>query len=112
MHLLGLRKKDRKSPAFVTAEIKRAGENVSCKLFKEPIFDCLYGAGDILRKDGIPLPDCGNESYHEALYYFVLDKDKCNKIFRYNLKFSFGKTVNGKTQFLDSGLGSLMVVIC
>ena len=116
MYLLGLREKDCKSPAFVTAEIKRASKNVDHKLFKEPIFYCLYGAGDILGKDSIPLPDCGNKSYHKVVYYFARDKDQCNKIFGHNLKFSFSKTVSEKaqffrfrTKFVDGGdlLGSL-----
>ena len=98
---LGLRKKDSKSPAFIATETKRADKNVDCELL-----------GDILGKCGIPLPDCGNKSYHEVVYYFALDKDQCNKIFRHNLKFSFGETANRKAQFLDSGLGSLIVVIC
>ena len=41
MHLLPLRKKDHKSPASGTAEIKRASKNIDCVLLKEPIFDCL-----------------------------------------------------------------------
>ena len=75
MHLLVLRKKDHKNPAFNASKIKRAGKNVNRDLLKDPIFDCLYGLGDSLGKDSTPLPDCDNKNYHEVVYYFALTKD-------------------------------------
>ena len=72
MCLLVLRKKDHKTPAFVASDIKWAGKNLDREFFKDKIFDCLYGAGDILGEDGIPLGDNGAKKHHEVAYYFAL----------------------------------------
>ena len=100
MHLLLLRKKDCKSPTFTATKIKWADNNVDRNLLKDKIFDCLYGAGDVLGKDVTPSPDWGNKNYHEVVYCFALAKGQCNKIFGHNLKFTFNKLTNAKAQLL------------